>query len=224
MITLSVTSTSSGVRYMTTPSQTQVVGRVGSWAALDSASSSASRWKSTGTNRMLRAVGVSASARARLSCWVSGWSTSNTTASPSSGIRHARPSRPAPRITTCEQGVANRLVDDGSADDHDLREAEMVSAHEMRSQAHGRRAGSNPVDLRALRPPKGARRRIAERDDRREPVRYRAAHADELGRPAGATRFHGHACGPRRGGRQSPARHHPRGAAPLRALVLLCGR
>ena len=92
---------SAGARYMTTPSQIHMVGRAGSWPAFASASSSESRVKSTGTKRMSVAAGVRRETRARLSRCESGWSTSKTTTSRSSGMRHARPSRPAPRMTSC---------------------------------------------------------------------------------------------------------------------------
>ena len=62
----SVASTSGLVRYMTTPSQAQVVGREASWPAAARASSSESRVKSTGTKRTSRADWESAAARVRL--------------------------------------------------------------------------------------------------------------------------------------------------------------
>ena len=70
--TFMVASISSRVRYMTTPSQIQVVGTLGSWPAAASASASESFVKSTETNRTSRASGRSDAVRARLSRWVSG--------------------------------------------------------------------------------------------------------------------------------------------------------
>ncbi len=65
--------------------------------------------KSTATKWISPAAGVRAAARSRFSCCVSGWSTSKTVTSASSFIRQARPSRPAPRITSCGD-AASRIA------------------------------------------------------------------------------------------------------------------
>src|SRR6266516_2534254 len=101
LMTAAVSSTSDLPRYGTTPSQTQLVGVVACCPAASSAASSRSCVKSTATYRSVLDSGDRSPSRTRLSCCDAAWSTSNTSTSASSPIRQARPSRPAPRITSC---------------------------------------------------------------------------------------------------------------------------
>lgn len=79
-----------------------MVSRERSKPAASIAGASAALSKSMGTKRTWRGSPPNAAATTR--CFradVDGWSTSKTTARAMAGIRYARASNPAPRITTC---------------------------------------------------------------------------------------------------------------------------